>query len=158
MNAENSLDLFTNGRMGTIADGVTSLLEGQEPPSPPSSLVSFLVYALIFGLLVVQARGIVRSVAALRSDRLGAGRLGAGWHIGFALALNLAWATFVLVLLPKQLGLPLLTLAQGFPDLALILLVSAVVALGWGIVRTAWAYTILRKLRRTEGTAHVDLA
>ena len=158
MNAENSLDLFTNGRMGTIADGVTSILEGRDPSPPPSRMVSFLVYALIFGLIAVQARGIVRSVVALRSGRLGAGRIGAGWRIGFSLALNLAWAAFVLVLVPKQLGLPLLILGQGFPDLAFILLVSAVVALGWGIVRTAWAYTVLRKLRRREGTAHVDLA
>ena len=37
MNAENSLDLFTTGRMGTIAAGVASLLEGQEPPPPPSN-------------------------------------------------------------------------------------------------------------------------
>jgi hypothetical protein len=72
--------------------------------------------------------------------------------------LNLVWATFVLVLVPKQLGLPLLTLRQGFPDLASILLVSAVVALGWGIVRTAWAVSVLRRLRRREGSAHVGLA
>ncbi len=158
MNAQNSLDLFTADRMGTISEGVTSLLEGRDPSPPPSSLASFLVYALLFGLLGVQARGIFRSIVALRSGHLAAGRLGAGWRIGFSLALNLAWAAFVLVLVPKQLGLSLLILRQGFPDLALILLVSAVVALGWGIVRTAWAYTVLRKLRRREGTAHVDLA
>ena len=45
----------------------------------------------------------------------------------------------VLVLLPKQFGLPLLTLAQGMPDLAYALLVSGVVALGWGVLRTVWA-------------------
>jgi CubicO group peptidase (beta-lactamase class C family) len=50
MNAENSLDLFTYGRIGTIADGVTSLLEGREPPSPPSNLVIFIVYAALFAL------------------------------------------------------------------------------------------------------------
>jgi hypothetical protein len=158
MNAQNSLDLFSADRMGTIAEGVTSILEGRDPSPPPSRMVGFLVYALIFGLLAVQARGIVRSVVALRSGRLAAGRIGAGWRIGFSLALNLAWAAFVLVLVPKQLGLPLLILGQGFPDLAFILVASAVVALGWGIVRTAWAYTVLRKLRRREGTPDVDLA
>jgi hypothetical protein len=62
-----------------------------------------------------------------------------------ALALNLSWALLVLVLLPKQFGVPLLTLAQGLPDLAYALLASAVVALGWGVLRTIWAYFAFRK-------------
>ena len=66
MNAEDSLDLFVSGRMGTLADGVTSLLEGREPPSPPSNLPIFIVYALLFALLVLQARGIAKSAVALR--------------------------------------------------------------------------------------------
>ena len=37
MNAENSIDLFLTGRMGTISEGVTSLLEGRDPAPPPSS-------------------------------------------------------------------------------------------------------------------------
>jgi CubicO group peptidase (beta-lactamase class C family) len=157
MNAQNSLDLFFADRMGTIAEGVTSLLEGREPSPPPSSIVSFLVYAVLFCLLVVQALGIVRSAAALRKGRLASGRLGPRWHIGLSLVLNFAWATFVLVLVPRQLGLPLLVIAQGFPDLAYILLVSASVALVWGVVRTTWAYTVLRRLRRAEGTAEAAL-
>ena len=55
MNAENSLDLFTAGRMGTIAAGVASLVEGREPPSPPSNIAIFIVYAALFALLVLQA-------------------------------------------------------------------------------------------------------
>jgi CubicO group peptidase (beta-lactamase class C family) len=35
MNAQNSLDLFFADRMGTISEGVTSLLEGREPSPPP---------------------------------------------------------------------------------------------------------------------------
>ena len=49
MNAENSLDLFLNGRMGTISEGVTSLLEGREPSSPPSSIASSSSTPLLFG-------------------------------------------------------------------------------------------------------------
>jgi CubicO group peptidase (beta-lactamase class C family) len=37
MNAENSLDLFTHGRMGTVAAGIASLLAGQKLPPPPPS-------------------------------------------------------------------------------------------------------------------------
>jgi CubicO group peptidase (beta-lactamase class C family) len=154
-NADNSFDLFLSNRQGTIAEGVTSLLAGREPPSPPSRIPSLLVYALLFGLLVMQARGIVRSVVALRNERLGTGRVGPWWRIGFSLALNLAWAALVLVLVPKQLGVSLRVAAQGFPDLAYILIGSAVVALGWGVVRTAWAYVVLRNLRRSEGAAQV---
>ena len=158
MNAENSLDLFLGGRMGTISEGVTRLLAGQEPQAPPSSIVIFLVYAVLFGVVVLQLRGITWWVAALRRGRLPRGRFGPRMRIGLLLALSLGWGALVLVLLPKQLGLPLLVAAQGLPDIAYILLVSGVVAVGWGIVRTAWAYMVLRKLRRYEGAAQVALA
>jgi CubicO group peptidase (beta-lactamase class C family)/predicted MFS family arabinose efflux permease len=155
MNAENSLDLFTAGRMGTIADGVTSLLEGREPAPRPSNLFSFVAYAVLLGLLAVQARGIVRSVRALRSGRLRTGRLDPYWRIGASLVLSLAWAALVLVLVPRQLGLPLLTLAQGLPDLAYLLLVSGAVAVVWGITRTGWTCAVLLGERRGDGNAQV---
>ena len=72
--------------------------------------------------------------------------------------LSLGWAVLVLVLVPKQLGLPLLTLAQGLPDLAYLLLVSGAVALVWGIARTAWAYAVLHGARRGEATAQIATA
>jgi hypothetical protein len=158
INAENSLDLFLSGRMGSIAEGVTSRLEGREPSPPPSRLPLFLVYAALFGLLALQARGIIRSVTALRSGRASVGLLGPRLHIGLSLACNLAWATFVLVLIPKQLGLQLLVLAQGLPDIAYILLISANVALGWGVAKTIWATIVLRKLRHTAKPVQPALA
>jgi CubicO group peptidase (beta-lactamase class C family) len=150
MNAENSVDLFLSGRMGTIADGVTSLLAGRKPSPPPSGLAGFLVYAVLFGVVALQARGMTRSVAALRRGRLRGGRPGPRLRIVLSLASNLGWALLVLVLLPKQLGLGLPVLAQGLPDLAYVLLVSGVVALGWGIAGTVWAYAVLRRVRRVE--------
>jgi hypothetical protein len=92
MNAENSVDLFTTGRMGTIADGVTSLLEGQDPRSPRSNVSIFIVYAALFALLVLQARGIAKSVVALRRGRIRRGRIGPWWRIGLSLVLSLVWA------------------------------------------------------------------
>ncbi len=144
INAENSLDLFTSGRMGTIADGVTSLLEGDEPPPPPSNLPTFITYAALFALLVLQIRGIVRSVAALRGGRVRHGRIGPRWRIGISLFVSLLWALFVLVLVPKQLGLSLSILATGFPDLILLLVASAVAALVWAVVKAVWTISILR--------------
>jgi CubicO group peptidase (beta-lactamase class C family) len=144
MNAENSLDLFINGRMGTIADGVTSLLEGREPPSPPSNLAIFIVYAALFALLVLQARGIAKSVVALRRGRIRRGRIGPWWRVGFSLVVSVVWALFVLVLVPKQLGSSLSVLATGFPDLVYLLIASALVALGWAVVKAVWTYAALR--------------
>ena len=144
MNAENSLDLFVRGRMGTVAEGVAGLLEGREPPPPPSDIGVFLVYAAVFGALALQIGAMARSAAGLRRRRIPTGRLGPKTRTGLALASNLAWALLVLVLLPKQLGVPLLTLAQGLPDLAYLLLASGVIALGWGVLRTVWAYFAFR--------------
>jgi hypothetical protein len=144
MNAENSLDLFVTGRMGTIADGVTSLLEGREPPSPPSSFAILVVYAALFALLLLQAGGIVKTAAALHRGEVRSSRIGPWWRIGITTVVSLAWAVFVLVLVPKQLGLPLSVLATGFPDLVYLLLASALVALAWAVVKAVWTFTVLR--------------
>ena len=158
MNAENSLDLFVRGRMGTVAEGVASLLEGQEPPSPPSNIGMFAVYAALLGAIVLQVARMILSAAALRRRRVPSGRFGPRSRTAVALALNLAWAFLVLVLMPKQLGVSLLTLAQGLPDIAYILLASGVVALGWGVLRTVWAYFAFRKNGGTERTEPRPLA
>jgi hypothetical protein len=130
--------------MGTIAEGVTSLLHGREPPSAPSNVAIFIVYAALFALLVLQARGISRSIVALRRGRIRRRRIGPWSRIGLSLVLSLVWALFVLVLVPKQLGLPLSVLATGFPDLVYLLLASALVALGWVVARAVWTYAALR--------------
>jgi CubicO group peptidase (beta-lactamase class C family) len=145
MNAENSQDLFFRGRMSTVSAGVASLLEGHQPPSPPASTSLFVVYALLFGIICIQAGGMIRSAARLRRRRVPTGRFGPKSRTGVALALNLVWGLLVIVLLPKQLGAPLLTLAQGLPDLAYALFVSGLVALGWSLARTVWAYFAFRK-------------
>jgi hypothetical protein len=153
MNAENSVDLFIRGRMGTVAEGVASLLVGREPPSPPSRIGIFVAYATLLGVIVLQLGGMMRSAAALRRRRVPTGRLGWKSRTCLALALNLAWAFLVLVLLPRQLGAPLLTLAQGLPGFAYLLLASGVVALAWGATRTVWAYVAFHKRGGVELTA-----
>ncbi len=144
MNAENSQDLFFRGRMGTVAAGVASLIEGRQPPSPPSNTGLFTAYALVLGAICIQVLGMLRSATNLRRRRLPGGRLGLRLRTTLALVGNLAWALVILVLLPRQLGAPLPTLAQGLPDLAYALLASGVVALGWGAARTVWTYIAFR--------------
>ena len=58
--------------------------------------------------------------------------------------LSLVWALFVFVLVPKQLGLPLSIVADGFPDLVYLLITSALVALVWAVIKAIWTYGILR--------------
>jgi len=157
MNAENSVDLFLSGRMGTIAEGVASLLVGREPSPPPSVKANFVVYALLFGTIVLQLGGMIRWISSLRRGRVPRGRIGPRLRIGLSLSMSLLWAAFILVLVPRQLGLPLLVLAQGLPDLAYVLLTSAVFALGWGIVRTVWAYGVLRRTPRQHAVQTVPM-
>jgi CubicO group peptidase (beta-lactamase class C family) len=152
MNAENSLDLFLTGRMGTIADGVTSLLEQREPPSPPSTVPIFLVYAALFAVLALQGRAMIRAIAALRRGRIRRGRIGPRVRLGLSLVLSLAWALFVLVLVPKQMGLSLGIIATGFPDVVYLLVASALIAVGWALAKTVWSYSALRAERAAPTT------
>jgi hypothetical protein len=69
------------------------------------------------------------------------GRWRLRWHIIRPLIVNLVWALVVLIGIAK-LSLPDLLL--GAPDLASVLLASAVVALVWAVVRTVLAYSTLR--------------
>ena len=144
MNAENSVDLFTRGRMGTIASGVASMLEGQQPPTPPSRAPLFIVFTMLFGAIGIQATGMYRSISRLRRRQLPTGPFLRRTRIALSMFANLGWALLVLILLPKQLGVPLPTLTQGLPDLAYTLLVSGIVALVWAVTRTVWAILTLR--------------
>jgi CubicO group peptidase (beta-lactamase class C family) len=153
MNAENSVDLFTRGRMGTIASGVASLLEGQQPPTPPSRAPLFVVFTVLFGAVCIQAAGMFRSISRLRRRQLPTGRFLRRTRIVLSMLANFGWASLVLVLLPKQLGVPLLTLTQGLPDIAYTLLVSGSVALVWAVARTVWA---LLTIRAAHGHTNVN--
>lgn len=147
MNAENSLDDFTGrARMAGIANGIIGLLAGQQPPPPPSNAGMVVVYGVLLGVIVLQTGGMIWSALTLRRGRVSHRWFGPGWRIGLPLALNLAWALFVLVVLPQIfLGLPLLIIATGIPDVGYTLLLSGLIALGWGILRTVWGYFALRK-------------
>ncbi len=151
MNAENSIDLFLSGRMGTISEGITSLLEARHPAPPPSIRATFALWALLFGVIALQFRGLARWIAALRRGNLPPGHVRPRPRIALWLAFSLGWAALVLALVPKQLGLSLFVAAQGLPDLMYVLLLSGLVAFCWGIVRTIWAYAMLRAAARSHG-------
>ena len=110
-------------------------------------------YALLFALLVLQARGIAKSAVALRRGDIRPRRIGPWWRVGLTLFVSLLGGVR-LVLLPKQLGVPLSVLATGFPDLVLLLTGSALVGLAWAVVKAVWTFTVLR----AEHTAAVPAA
>jgi hypothetical protein len=146
INGENSMDLlFGTARMASIANGVASLLAGQQSPAPPANTSVWMVYGILIGLIVVQVGGIVWSARKLQRGVLAGERVGVGRHILLPLVLNLGWALITLVLLPKLIfGLPLMIFATGLPDLGYTLLVSGLIALGWGVLRTAFVYSASR--------------
>ena len=152
INGENSMDLlFGTARIASIANGVTSLLAGQQPPSPPSNTGVWVVYSILIGLIVIQIGGIVWSARKLQRGRLTDVRVRMGRSIILPLILNLVWALITLIVLPKiMFGLPLMILATGLPDLGYILLLSGLIALAWGILRTVLVYSASRATNKAN--------
>jgi CubicO group peptidase (beta-lactamase class C family) len=142
MNADTLLD---PGRNHTIADGVTRLVLGGQPPAPSGSR-AWMVYLILLGVVAIQVAGMVWSLITLRRwraqpERRPQGRWQLGWHVIRPLIVNLAWALVVLAVFAR-LSLPDLLL--GAPDLASVLLGSSVVALAWAVARTVLAFLVLR--------------
>jgi CubicO group peptidase (beta-lactamase class C family) len=146
INGENSMDLlFGTARIAGVSNGVASLLAGKTPPTPPANTSVWVIYGILIGLIVIQVSGIILSARRLQSGRLRGDRVRVGRHILLPLVLNLVWALITLILLPKIIfGLPLMIFATGLPDLGYALLISGLIALGWSILRTVFAYSASR--------------
>jgi len=145
INGENSMDLlFGAARIADISKGVASLVAGQQPPLPPANTSVWVVYSILIGLIIVQVLGVIRSAQNLQRQRRTDGQVKVGRHIVLPLLLNLVWTLVTLVILPKMIfGLPLMISSTGLPDLGYTLLMSGLLALGWGILRTALAFFTL---------------
>jgi CubicO group peptidase (beta-lactamase class C family) len=150
-NGENSPDeFFGSRRMTGIANGVTEMLIGQEPPAPTSSSTSlWVVYGVVLGIIAIQVGGIARSVRTIRGWRAAplrrpTGALRIGLRVGLPLLVSWSWALIVLVGLPRMIDAPLPAILMGLPDLGYPLVASAVLAFGWGLARVIWAIRTLR--------------
>ncbi len=137
-------------RIDGIAAGVTSRLVGQQPPAAAASDPIFLAVSIAApAILALQVIGIGWSLAALwrwrtQPARRPRSRLGVALHVVLPVGANLGWAVAILVLVPWQLGLPWRTLLFIFHDLGSALVLSAVIALAWALVRIALAAAVLR--------------
>jgi len=136
-------------RFQGIANSVAGMVAGQQAPVIEGKNIPLIIYGVILGIIILQIAGIIRSVTLFRRWRAQPqsrpqGYLRLTWYIVVPLVLNLAWGLLVWVALPQRF-MPLTALLLGIPDLGYILVISGGVALGWGIIRTVWAYFALRQ-------------
>ena len=136
MNGSNDLQ---QGSLDTPAQGVVARLLGVEaPPSPgPFQDPAMIAVLVILAVGVLQVLGIVRSVVLVRrwravQERRPHGVVGVGLRVGLPLVLNLLWAVTLLGVMPRFFSLPLQTLMVL--DIGLVVLLSAGLALVWGVV------------------------
>jgi CubicO group peptidase (beta-lactamase class C family) len=152
-NAYNSPDEFTGtNRLSGIAGGVTNLLTGGQPPAAPPNTGLYVFYGIPLIIVALQVVGMIRSGLAFRDWRVHPDhrprRRGSTLRIiGLPLVLNLVWALLVLAGLPRAVS-SLPTILTGFPDLGYVLVASGLVALGWSVLRTGWAFVALRNASR----------
>src|SRR5215210_3409087 len=146
----NSFNL-NGGGLQALSGGVISQLHGQAPPDVPMPHHPILASAMLLVAVVsiLQVLGIVRSVVLLRRwrtqpHRRPRRRWVVALRVGLPLVLNVGWGLFMLIGYPSLLY-PLSATMLLVPDLGYLVVVSGVVALSWGIVRTVVAYIALRK-------------
>ena len=135
-----------------MTTGVINLLAERPPAAFPASPVPLIVAGGMLLVLAAQGVGIIRSLRTFRRWRVEPahrprGALGVVRHFGVPLACNLAWGLITLVG-TTLIRLPLRFLMLGAPDVGYLLLASGVIAVGWGVARTALAWWMLRAAQR----------
>ena len=137
-----------------IADGVAALLAGRAPGGTGLSLgrLYLLVTLGIAATTLGQLKGILtlRRWCARLGQRATAAR--GRFRREFApLVMELAVPLLLLLGLPRLVGLPWPELTRQLPDLGSWVLISASVGLAVGLLKAAWAFTVLR---RAAGALH----
>jgi hypothetical protein len=154
--------LLTNGqnelqaaRIERIGVGVMSLLVNREPPPLEDSLL-MTILAIGLGVWVLQILGMARSAVLLRRwrgvpARRPRGQAGMLLRVGLPLVLSLLWALVALLIVPQVLETPLRLLVYN--DYSLVVVLSGIVALVWGILRAVLAFLVLRTSSTPQAAA-----
>ncbi len=119
---------------GDLLDGVAAILEGRSPP-PAIPRERLLKGAILLGTLLS-----VGQLAARTRDWDRAGRptrIEATGRVLVPLGVELAGGTFLLLGLPRLIGVPMTTMTEYFPDLGIALVTSATAGMVGGVFR-AW--------------------
>ena len=142
---------LNGGRVQGLSSGVISLLHGQAPPDVPMPHHPILAPAMLLVAVVsvLQLVDILRSVVLLRRwrtqpHRRPRRRRAVALRVGVPLVSNVGWGLLMLIGFPSLLY-PLSPTLLIVPDLGYLVVVSGVVALSWGILRTVLAYLALRR-------------
>jgi hypothetical protein len=141
-------------RQEQIKDGVYRLLLGQQPvmgaPHNITVVVGLGLITLVTAVLVLR---MVRSLVLLRRwrarpERRPRGWLRVGWHVAIPLVSEVLWVLCLVGVVQVAAGSrsshPLRFMLENVPDLGWMIVVSATLALGWGVLRTLLAVRILR--------------
>ena len=141
---------FNGGRLQGLSAGVLSLLRGEAPPDVPMPHHPLLASAtlIIAAVTVLMLSGMAWTTVTLRRWRAHPNRRPRPWALGLRLALSsaihLCWGLGLLIIFPA-LAYPLTPTLLIVPDLGYLILISSVVALGWGIARPPLTYFTLRQ-------------
>jgi hypothetical protein len=141
MNANKQLDTaLGDRRLVMMPYNVAELLLGQPTTPFPADPKPTLLYATLFLVVAVQVGGMTRTVRLLwrwrrQPEQDLASRKTLVRRLELPLLGNLSWGLVVL-LWPRLFGGSLSNIIYGAPDFGYTLLVSGVVALAWGIIRT----------------------
>jgi hypothetical protein len=153
---------FGDLRIALLSYNIVELLLGQPLTVFPTSPIPMLLKGVLLLSIAIQLAGMALTLVRLwrmqsqlapngRSQRPSQRTM--VLQIGLPLVINLAWGLLVLVGAPRFLNMPLSFIQYMLPTLGYTLLVSGLVALGWGVVRTALVYLALR----TAGTPTASL-
>ena len=145
---------FNGGRLQGLSAGVLSLLSGEAPPDVPMPHHPLLASAtlIIAAVTVLMLSGMAWTIVTLRRWRAHPNRRprrpwALGLRVGLSSAIHLGWGLGLLIIFPA-LAYPLTPTLLIVPDLGYLILISSVVALGWGIARPPLTYFTLRQPRR----------
>lgn len=139
-----------------IAKGVLNLLLGQQPPAP--SILRPIMQGVYWGVLLTPLLEIIGIGWGVRQllrwrRRVVAGELRwswlrLGWGVLGPILSNLLVALLFLWGLPQYTGLPVTGIVRLIPDFGAMLMISALLAIGWSVVRTLWVLLTLRMVQQ----------
>ena len=146
----NTQALWINGpRQDRIDDGVIDLLRGKTPVSSnPHNMAIFGGVFFLTAVTLTLVAKMVRSITRFRRQNTGEPpKMGRG--VILPLAIDILWVLILITMLRVTGGQssdhPLSFMLENAPDTAWVILLSAVIALGWGVIRTILIYMRLER-------------
>jgi CubicO group peptidase (beta-lactamase class C family) len=125
-------------RLNQIAEGITLLLAGRDPPPTKSNRRLTLAYGVLFFVLFVQLWGVVRATRRLTSRRghpyKPLTKFGVSMLI-VVILLNISWALLIAFGIPHLFGMPLMATVARVPDFGYVLLICAFLAFSTSVLR-----------------------